>query len=436
MKPNFIIIISDALRPKDMSLYGREKVCDPFLRRFAEECVVFENNFAASNGSDPSVTSLFSGQYPNTSGFIHQHPFMRKNEIDKLKKNKFWLPLYLQEKGYETISATPLHLWFKKGFDSYTDKDSLKTGRFLDKPVIKRALLALPNWAYALGKKLTKVRASPEFYSCEKVMDNAMSKVSSAKKPFFLFMHMVDTHYPYAIAKMKDIQGKEDLNSVTNKIKYPKQREYIKKRFFDLNARNMEQIEQKRDDSILAVDKQIERFIGFLNKSGLLKNTFIAILSDHGDNFGEHDNYFCRGGLYDESVHVPLIIRAPGLKPGRVGGITQTIDLPATILKILKEKKYKIDGKSLTKLAGGNKTRDYAFFMDAFCDSRAGIRTEHEKLILNGNGECYLCGARHCISDKESYILDEDRGEANNVYHPNGKAEKEIGKFLKGTGKI
>ena len=93
-KPNIVIIISDALRPKDISLYGRNIETDYFIKKIASESVTCNLNFTASNGSDSSVTSLFSGQYPTTTGFIHQHPFMRKEEIEKIKKNKFWLPTF------------------------------------------------------------------------------------------------------------------------------------------------------------------------------------------------------------------------------------------------------------------------------------------------------------------------------------------------------
>ncbi len=417
MKPNIIILISDALRPKDLSLYGRSKIYDSNLKRFASESTLFMKNFAVSTGSDPSNTSLFSGQYPTTSGFIHQHPFMRQKEVEKLKKNPFWLPLYLQREGYQTISATPLHLWFKKGFDSYTDKDSLKSGRFLDIPIIKRFLLALPNWAYSLGKRLVKLRASPQFYPCNKVMDFAIGKIREMKeKPFFLFMHMVDTHYPYAIAPIKNLNGSKTAREVTRDLP-AKQREYIKKRFFDLNARNMEQIEQKRDDSIEAFDMQVRRLHEFLKREELWDNTLVVILADHGDNFGEHETYFCRGGLYDPSVHVPLIIHFPKIRPSVVQGLTQTIDIPATILDMLKGKKYKIDGKSLMGAAkNGKSTRESVFFTDAFCDKRYAVRTKSEKFIFNGDSVCYLCGARHAIKEKESYNLTEDYEEIINIY--------------------
>ena len=84
MKPNIVIIISDALRPKDLSLYGYSVENDRNIKKIASDSVVFENNFSASNASDPSLTSIFSGQYPTTNGFIHQHPFMKEEETNQV----------------------------------------------------------------------------------------------------------------------------------------------------------------------------------------------------------------------------------------------------------------------------------------------------------------------------------------------------------------
>ena len=80
MRPDIVLIISDAVRARDLSLYGNIKETDKYLKKIASESVTFNLNFSASNASDPSVTSLFSGKYPLTSGFIHQHPFEKINK--------------------------------------------------------------------------------------------------------------------------------------------------------------------------------------------------------------------------------------------------------------------------------------------------------------------------------------------------------------------
>ena len=244
-------------------------------------------------------------------------------------------------------------------------------------------------------------------------------------------MHVIDTHYPYPIAPIKKIRGTRNMQSIVSGLDSQKQREYVKKRFYDLRAGNMEQIEKKRDDSISAVDLQIRRLHDFLKTNGLWNNTIVFILADHGDNFGEHGAYFCRGGLYDPSIHVPLVAHIPGMKPGIVQGLTQTIDVPATILDVLKEKSYKIDGKSLVPAAKlGKNLRDSVFFADAFCEKRFGIRTGSRKFIVSDDGVCYLCGAKHCKNVKETYDVRNDAEETNIINAQQKELEDKLQGFL------
>lgn len=414
--PNIVIVVSDALRVKDLSLYTPTKENDFYLKKIAQESVVFENNFSTSNASDPSMTSFFSGQYPSTTGFIHQHPFMKKKELEKLKRNKFWLPLYLQNKGYSTISATPLHLWFKRGFDFYKTQELKGGGNILNFPFIKRILLKLPNWIYSLGKKIIKSRASPEFYSCREVVSLAISKIIESKaKPFFVFMHLVDTHYPYPLVKKQDVKPIRTLSRVLKTLSSSSQKEYVKKRFTDIGASSFEEIERRKDISIREVDKQMGRLTEFLKSESLWENTIFIFLSDHGDNFGEHNTYFCRGGLYDSSIRTPLIVHLPLVAHKTIKQITQNIDISPTLAEILGDRKN-FDGKSLIKLIKtGKKIHEVALCFDGFSNKSTMARSLNKKLIVSTGSKCYLCGAIHNKGEEE-YDLGEDPEESKNIF--------------------
>ncbi len=427
MKPNIVMIIIDALRPRDLSLYGYSKETDKNIKKIASESIVFDKNFAASNASYNSLTAIFSGQYPTTNGFIHQMPRTEKWEIDKLRKNKFWLPIYLQKNGYATISTTVQQMWFKKGFDYYVEEKVEGKGKYIGSYKIKKLLLKLPNWVYRLGKRLVKVRASPLFSSSEEIIDLSISKIEESDKPFFLFMHFLDTHCPYAGVNTKRTKGQRTVKKILRDIETYSQKEYIKKRFFDCSANSLEQVRQKLEDSIISVDRQIGRFISFLKEKGMWENTIFIILSDHGDTFGEHKNYFCRGGLYDASIHVPLIIHFPSLKPQRINELTSSIDIAPTILDFLGEEKKKIDGKSLLPLIKkGKKIRDDVLSVDGFCKDRIAVRTLDKKLIVSKGPKCYLCGDLHLLDssiEKEEFDLVKDKEELENVYSEGGELE-------------
>lgn len=429
MRSNIIIILLDALRLKNLSLYGYNKETDKNIKKIASESIVFNQHFSSSNSSDPSLTSLFSGQYPTSHGIIHQYPNAKKEEIDKLRKNKFWLPIYLKNIGYDTLALTPVCMWFKKGFN-YIEKESEINyyRKIANNEIIKKILLKFPNFFYIFGKKIIKYKSSVKFPQPKEVINLAISKIKRIKKPFFLYMHFEDTHFPYPNVKTPKIKGKITLKKILEKIKDDSQKEYIKKRFFDASANCLEQIKEKCDKAIENIDKEVGRFYLFLKKEKLWENTIFIIIADHGDSIDEHGIYFSHAGLYDETIHVPLIMHVPGLEPTKIDELTQHMDIAPTILDFLNQKKkIKIDGKSLINLIKKRKPiRDKIISFDGLCKDRKTIRIKTRKLILSKDGKCYLCGAQHG-EKKEEYDLENDPKELNNVY--SGKNELE--KFLK-----
>ena len=70
----------------------------------------------------------------------------------------------------------------------------------------------------------------------------------------------------------------------------------------------------------------------FLESRGLLRNTVVAVVADHGENLGEHGIRFRHVGLFETTTHVPLMIRWPGRQGRRIEGLVQTIDLYPTLL--------------------------------------------------------------------------------------------------------
>src|SRR3989338_9511536 len=103
-KKNVVLIVVDAFRPKNLSLFGYNKETDKNLKEIVRNGVLFKKYFPSSNCTAPSVTSLFTGKYPINHGIMHQLPYTEDKEIEKIKEAEFWLPEYLREKGYETIA--------------------------------------------------------------------------------------------------------------------------------------------------------------------------------------------------------------------------------------------------------------------------------------------------------------------------------------------
>jgi len=184
----------------------------------------------------------------------------------------------------------------------------------------------------------------------------------------------------------------------------------------------------KYDAAIKGIDSEIGRFYNFLRMQNMLENTIFIILGDHGDSLTEHCIYFNHSGMYDNSIHVPMIMRLPGFGKHEISELTQHVDILPTILELLNFKtSEKFDGTSLMPLIKNNSpVREVVFAFDGLCNDIRTVRNKKRKLILAKDNFCNLCKGSH-HGKIEEYDLEKDPGETNNIY--SGKSE--IEKYLK-----
>lgn len=423
MMENIAIIIIDALRPQNLSLFGYEKETDKNLKKIADEGILFREFFSVSNSTFPSITSLFTGRYPNNHGIIHQAPYATDEEYDKISEKKFWLTNFLKERGYRTIAVDWIGLWFQEGFDYYGEKKEAFYKKFTKNSFVKKILLNLPSWAYKFGKSFVKKKNESMFPSAKEMVDVAISQIKESRKlekPFFLFMHFEDTHFPYPNVPNPEPSGEDDIEKVLENIKSPSQREYFKKRIVDIELKSIKDMKNKYDLAITGIDNQIGRLREFLIKSGEWKNTFFIILSDHGDSLDEHEIYFSHAGLFDESVHVPLIMKIPGYEKKEINEFVQTVDIAPTILDRFNEKIEDADGKSIFPLIeNGTPPREKVLLFDGLAEDITATRTKERKIIRAEKNKCNLCKSEHHKKDEE-YDLIKDPKELKNLYKEKG----------------
>jgi arylsulfatase A-like enzyme len=433
-KKNIIILMVDAFRPKNLSLFGYNKENDKNIKKISRESLFFTNFFSSSNATAPSLTSLFTGKFPENSGIIHQFPYTQTEEIEKFEKTKFWFPELLQKKGYETSAIDWIGSWFERGFDYYKEKDKEKQNskRFLNSPFIRKKLLNLPSWAYKLGKKMFKTRASPKFCTPEETMNQAIKQMEDAinqEKPFFVFAHFWDTHFPFPTINYKATH-KEDIKEALNEIKDEKIKEYFKKRVVDANLKSIEDMIDKYDQSIREIDEQIGKLKSFLEKENLFEKTILIIMGDHGTNLIGHNIYFSSSGLFDDTIHVPFILHLPGFQGKKIESFAQNVDIIPTLLEYLRieeEINEKIDGISMLPLIKeGKEIRRKVFSWDGLCHKVKSVRSKERKIIIAEDPQCNLCKSQH-HEEIEEYDLTKDPGEKKNIY---SGTKEEIQKFF------
>lgn len=152
------------------------------------------------------------------------------------------------------------------------------------------------------------------------VVDGALAWLDSVgAAPFFLWVHLYDAHAPQTLpdAFRRTYAG-------------------------DLYA-----------GGIAFADSQIGRVIDGLRSHGVLDSTAVIVVGDHGESLGEHGENEHGIFLYEGTLHIPLIVRAPGLPPGRVGGLASLVDVLPSVLDLFGLAPMAVDGMSVVPAIRG-----------------------------------------------------------------------------------
>ena len=304
-KCNIVLITIDTLRADHLSCYGYERKTSPVIDAIAEGGIVCSNVYAPSSWTAPSMTSLFTSVYPINHGVVHGIGYTKDNALNVqeiFSPDLTTLAEVLQANGYSTfgVSANP-HLSekfrFDRGFDYFTCLP------FEDAKAVNEAAFAWED------------------------------KVKKAEK-FFLWVHYIDPHYPYT-AQKPWIGAYASQSETRFLLNMPPQSWWGLKTM----------VKEVKDDPkllkhlIALYDSEInyaDAHIGVLmEKLGLYEETLVVITSDHGEEFLEHGETGHGHNLYQQTLHVPLIVKLPqGSKHGVLSQPLSLINVMPTILEI------------------------------------------------------------------------------------------------------
>jgi arylsulfatase A-like enzyme len=190
-------------------------------------------------------------------------------------------------------------------------------------------------------------------------------------KPFFVFAWNQGTHHPYYLPP--NIPRTDFLHGDRSYGDIPE----------DLN---------KYLNSLAEFDRQLGRLFDALRERGLDRDTVVIVTGDHGQAFGApHKGYYHSGNVYDEDVHVPMVVWSPALFPqaAESDAVGSQVDLSPMILDLL----------GIPAPAGwqgrsplGNSREHRAYFFGMRNDYLYGVREGAFKYIFNatqGRGELF-----------------------------------------------
>jgi len=334
-RPSVILISLDTLRGDHLSINGYERPTSPVIDSWAERRAVnFEKAIVSAPWTLPSHLSMLTGLDALSHGVHHDRP--APNELTMLAE-------LLREGGYKTLAVTGgaylrPDYGFSQGFDAYRYWPALA----------------------ADGRELASG------------LRQALSWIDShADRPFFLFFHTYEIHFPFRPREpfysrlggaLEDPEGKlrQRQRQLLREDGFVSQMEFLWKASPErppepLSEALQQEVVHLYDAGISYTDAQLGQLFERLEELGLSENTIVILTSDHGESLGEHG----RAGhihLHDDNLRVPLIAAYPrGLPAGRsIGDQVRSVDIVPTILELVGIPPPEgLDGRSLVALARG-----------------------------------------------------------------------------------
>ena len=360
-KPNIVLVGIDSLRADHMSCYGYSRLTTPHIDRFAQGGALFERTYSPHIPTTSGYGSMFTGMDCfGTQMVALRHKGPLRPEVKTLAE-------ILGEAGYATtcvgFSGNPA----SRGFDTY---------------------LTYPGWgSWNEGR-------SPKAENLNAVALPELDRLAKARDPFLLFLRHMDPHAPYLPpAPFERLFYHGDETNPRNKSMEPVMAFKPFRDFFATwmppGITDKDYVIAQYDGAIAYMDASIGAILTALVSRGILDNTIVVINSDHGETLYDHECYFDHHGLYDVTLHVPLIIRYPrGVPAGvRVGGFNQHKDLVPTLLELADvqpEPEIAFDGRSLMPMVRGEVASHESSFYITECTwmRKHGWRTAEWKLIV------------------------------------------------------
>jgi len=308
-RPDIVIAVWDTCRADRLSLYGHDRPTTPWLEGFARDAVRYDRCYSPAPITAPAHASLFTGLSPHRTGLV----------VGKGDRVHAGLPLLaetLRDAGYETVlftanaylsDLTGLNRGFSKVYPVWRDLEGQARA--------DRVLADVESWISSRGEGPPK------------------------DAPRFVFLNFMDTHQPLRPpeADVAAVRAAGDASDDLYRASLVGPNEALAHMLGTrlLDEGTLRGVRVRYDASIRHVDRCTGEILDRLGKAGLLRDAFVAVTADHGENLGEHGLMDHRLSCHDTLLHVPLVVRRAGSYEGGrvVDRMTSLMDLYPAVLE-------------------------------------------------------------------------------------------------------
>lgn len=345
-RPNVLFIAVDDLRP-ELACYGKKHIHSPNIDRLARSGVLFERAYCMVPTCGASRASLMTGIRPAKKRFVNYLTWAEKDAPGittfntQFKKNGYYTvslgkvfhhPTDNAE-GWSEPAWRPTGVpWYRRPENQQLHDKRRKQGGRKRGPAWESA--DVPDEAYTDG------------VLAERALDD-LRRLKGKDQPFFLAVGFFKPHLPFiAPQKYWDLYDHEDIHLPDN-YHVPKDapKESIHssgelRAYAGIPARGPVSDETARNlihgyyACVSYTDALIGKLLDELDRLKLAGNTIVVLWGDHGWNLGEH-TLWCKHSCYETSMHIPVIVRAPGVKGDRrVSALTESIDIYPSLCEL------------------------------------------------------------------------------------------------------
>lgn len=366
-RPNIILISADSLRADHLGCYGFPQATSPNIDGMAADGFLCENLFCPVIPTQPSHTTMFTGQHPLTHGVVAH------GGKAKLARKAPFLPEILLQNGYATCAVDTLfreRQWFARGFEWIID------------PCLHHIFYASVNQEELTERATQWIKTVPE----------------TQGKPFFCFIHYWDVHYPYTPPEKYRNLFYDGPNPVdpkdhsldewwTHPIGAMAKDTWL--RTGKGTITKPDYVTNLYDGALRYMDEGITALQDALTQIDQLDNTIIVLMADHGESMTEHRIFYDHYGLYDNVIRIPFVLSWPGgglAKGSRLPMIRQMHDVAPTLLEAAEiPAPMEMDGQSfLNQMLGQEEFGGYdkLLTLESTWQAKYAIRTNEYKFIL------------------------------------------------------
>jgi arylsulfatase A-like enzyme len=376
-RPNIVLFVVDTLRADYLGAYGHRAPTSPRLDAFAREAVLFEDAWAQASWTRSAVASVLTGLH------VQGHGVDREDRV--LSASAHTVTEALRTAGYRTGAFVANHLLggrfgYDQGFDAWN-------------------------------------RAPQTLYGAPAadLVRGALAWVDSGPRPFFLYVHTMEPHAPYTPSEedlrpfaASGYRGATDTRALLRLGQLG-----------TLDDAGLAFLRSRYQGEVHQNDRAFGDLLDGLKARGLEASTAVVFTADHGEEFREHGGTEHAKTLYQELLHVPLVVRLPGPsgRAARDRTAVQQIDLMPTLLGLAgvpaprglpgRDLRATLEGRADPRLPPPVVFSEERF---AVVD-KLSVRAGDLKLIFNNDGPALWRAGSHL----ELYDLARDPAEKSNL---------------------